>query len=298
MTYYEKRATRNGIVIPIQCLAMKLKNTKRPVKLHYHEYTELLYGTSGCVCVHIGTRQYLLRKGDLVIVHAAEPHDVMGSDEGGTYTVIKFVPQVLLAGEQTYHEYSYALLLMENTHTRQEFFSAAELGDTEMEFLFSHLLKEWEAQDFGYELSLRADVTKIFLYILRLWHSKNHVWMHPENNKYAHIMETALSYINQNFADLTEEDTAKACGVSRTYFSRIFCRVMQVGFATYVNGIRLQEAERMLLTTELSVTEIAQAVGFSTTSHFIDIFRKKYRITPLRYRAQSRGSVTLEPYEH
>ena len=289
MTYYEKRATRNGIIIPIQCLEMKQKSTKRAVRLHYHEYTELLYGTSGNVCVHIGTRQYTLCKGDLVIIHAAEPHDVTGIGEGGAYTVIKFVPQVLLTGEQTYHEYSYALLLMENTRTRQEFFSENELEGTEMEFLFSHLIKEWKAQDFGYELSLRADVTKIFLHILRLWHSKNYTWMHPENNKHARMMETALSYINQNFADLTEEETAKACGVSRTYFSRVFCRVMQVGFAAYVNNIRLQEAERMLLTTALTVTEIAEAVGFSTTSHFIEIFRKKNHITPLRYRAQSKA---------
>ncbi|MBQ8358261.1 MAG: helix-turn-helix transcriptional regulator [Clostridia bacterium] len=293
MAFYEARAKRNGISLPIQCIHMKLNQCKGNVRHHYHDYTELLYGIDGCVSVYIGTRHYLLREGDMAIVHTHEPHDVKGTGVESNYIVVKFLPRVLLAGEQTYQEYSYALTLMENTHTKQEFFCKEELQSTDMRGLFSHLMKEWNEQAFGHELSLRADVTHIFLHILRAWQKKNPNFVNREDNGNA-IMQKAVAYIGEHYADLTEESTASACGVSRSYFSRNFCHAMQTTFSSYVNSVRLREAERLLLTTDLSITEISEAVGFSTTSYFIDRFRSAHGITPFRYRTENRPEIPKE----
>ena len=75
-----------------------------------------------------------------------------------------------------------------------------------------------------------------------------------------------------------------ACGVSRTYFSRCFKRGMKQGFSRYVCHVRLREAKRLLLTTPKSVTDIAQEVGFSTTSYFIERFRALHGVTPHQFR--------------
>ena len=177
---------------------------------------------------------------------------------------------------------------MENAQEKQNFFSATELADIDLKPFFDRLMREWDAQDFGYELALRADVTHVFLQILRIWRCSNAL---PDSDGEDHarlIVQKAMDYVSAHHAELTEEEVADACGVSRSYFSRLFKRRMQIGFSAYVNHVRMREAERMLLATDASVTDIAAAVGFATTSYFIDRFRAAKGVTPARYRAQHR----------
>lgn len=283
MPVYEARAMRDGIEVPIHCLALSLKKAEGTPNLHYHDYSELLYGTRGTVRVFVGSESFYLNEGDLIVIHTNVPHTVQGVSETGEYTVVKFLPEILISGEQTYRECAYALLLLENSKKKQIFFSSEELAETSLRQMFEYVIAEWQAQEFGYELSIRATVTQIFLHILRTWRKK-HALLIPENTRHRDLLETALRSIRENLANATEEEVARACGVSRSYFSRVFAEAMQVGFATYLLGLRLLEAERLLLTTCLTVTEIAAIVGFSTTSHFISRFRERNGITPAKYR--------------
>ena len=59
--------------------------------------------------------------------------------------------------------------------------------------------------------------------------------------------------------------------------------------SAYINRLKLREAERLLATGDTSVTEIAEAVGFSTVSYFISLFRSHHGVTPHKYRSQLTG---------
>ena len=277
-------AVRGGIPLPIQCILMKNNIHNRPPMLHYHKYTELLFGMSGTAQVYTGSSHYLLGEGDLLLIHPREPHDVHAASESCTYIVIKFLPEVLLSGEQSSPTYGYSLLLTERTAGKQCFFSARELTESGLSDRFSHLMEEWEGERFGYELSLRADVLHIFLYILRRWQASGLPLTAGVIGLRGEMIGRAISYVRDHYAELTEESTAEICGVSRTYFSRCFKNEMKIGFSAYVNEVRLREAERLLMTTTKSVTEIAEEVGFSTVSYFIDRFRSLHGETPHQYR--------------
>ena len=112
--YYEKRAQRNGMTMPIQCMRRHIKNSSRYGNLHYHEYTELLFGLEGVAQVLIGDARLELPAGDMMIVNANEPHNVVCPDGECHFIVVKFLPQVLRAEEETVSEYSYVSLLLEN----------------------------------------------------------------------------------------------------------------------------------------------------------------------------------------
>lgn len=287
MAYYEKRAVRDGVPVSIQCIMMHQNKPKIKDQLHYHDYTELLFGIEGESRVYLGDKTYVLGEGDMVIVHDHELHDVDGLGEPSSYIVIKFLPSILLTGEQTFSEYSYALTLMQNTDDRQVFFNREELLRTPVATLFQHAMAEWEGKRFGYELSLRADVTSIFLHILRKWHEKNmsaeevNVWQ-------AEIIEKAIRYIGSNYTSVSEEEVARSIGVSASYFSRTFKKNMKRSFTQYVCEVRLKEAERLLISTDASVAEISAKVGFSTSAYFISIFKKNRGATPAQYRRNNR----------
>lgn len=290
MIYDEGKRFQNGEVLPIECLRIQYDTVHRkPDNLHYHDYTELLFGLTGSARVYIGNQSAELTPGTLIVIQAGDAHVVSCVKPPNEYIVVKFLPQMLISAEQTGAEFGYALTLMEQAPDRQTVFSPQELCQTEIPSILHHMIAEWEERRFGYELSLRADVTRIFLFLLRHWQA-NGTWLRerilPADRT---VMQTALSYIGTHYAELSEREVADVCGVSPTAFSRLFARVMRTSFPSYVCGIRIREAERLLLTTDRSVTDIAMQVGFSTPAYFIVKFRESKGITPHQFRSASRG---------
>lgn len=290
MAFYESRAQRNGVPMSVQYILLNLGKKNTEPRLHYHEYAELLFVIEGKFKVVVGGDVYELSDGEMVLIYPNDPHDVLSVGEKCVYHVVKFLPQILMTGEQSCSEYAYVFLLMEQLRKRQVYFGKTELEETDVPMLFDRMRQEWCAQKFGYELSLRADVTKLFLYILRKWSEKN-----PDLTEdyflsaQSELMQRVVMYIQKHYADLTEEETASACGVSAPYLSRTFKKSMKTSFSSYVTEVRLRESEKLLLTTDESVTDIAQTVGFSTSAYYIAKFRERYGITPHRYRTVGKG---------
>lgn len=292
MAVYEKRFCRNGVPLPIQCIQMKRTTFHPSPVLHYHDYTELLFCISGCAKAYVGTECYDLTEGSMIIVHDNEFHTVEGNGEPSEYIVVKFLPSVLFSEEQTLFEYTYAHLLTQSVYGGKIFFQKEELCDTPIKALFFHLMEEWRGEQFGYELSLRADVTSIMMHVMRLWQKQTpSIAELSVTATQSELIQNAIEHIKTHYVDLNEEQCARAMGVSASYFSRVFKRGMRTSFCAYLTQIKLKEAEKLLLSTDLSMTEIAERIGFSTVSHFIASFRKRYRVPPSQYRRLLRGAA-------
>ena len=83
---------------------------------------------------------------------------------------------------------------------------------------------------------------------------------------------------------ISAADIAKAAGYSPNYLSRRFREAAGIGVHEYLMFIRLQRAALELVSTDDSVTEIALRCGFSDGNYFKDAFKKKYGVTPSKYR--------------
>lgn len=104
----------------------------------------------------------------------------------------------------------------------------------------------------------------------------------PESSR---IIEAAKAYIE---AHLEEElDIAVLCrelGVGRTRLYELFDSEIKMGIAAYIRRRRMHRAKKLLKTTELSVAEIAEQVGFSDYNYFSRVYKKTYGKSPKRYR--------------
>ncbi|MBE3589295.1 MAG: methylphosphotriester-DNA--protein-cysteine methyltransferase family protein [Firmicutes bacterium] len=72
--------------------------------------------------------------------------------------------------------------------------------------------------------------------------------------------------------------------ISPHHLHRVFKRVIGDSPAEFVRTLRLQEAARLLVHTDATVTDIAAALGFPTAAHFTTVFKKRYGMTPSAYR--------------
>lgn len=83
--------------------------------------------------------------------------------------------------------------------------------------------------------------------------------------------------------DLSVNDVAKVVGSNRYYVSRWF-NEQGCNFNTYINNLRVREAEALLRTTYKSLEEIAISVGFNSTHTFARVFRNIRACTPKQFR--------------
>lgn len=98
-------------------------------------------------------------------------------------------------------------------------------------------------------------------------------------------IQLVARYIAENFSEpLTLSDAARMACMEKTYFSKRFKALTGFNFCAYLTQLRLAAARRLLLNTEMNVSEIAALTGFSGSNYFGDVFLRAYGISPTEYR--------------
>lgn len=94
----------------------------------------------------------------------------------------------------------------------------------------------------------------------------------------------AITYIQDHLAEpLTVPALARQVNLSASAFSRVFREVTGSSPYQYAKQVRLSRARDLLADGRLSVSDVAQRIGYSSTSHFIKEFRARYGTTPGSY---------------
>lgn len=97
--------------------------------------------------------------------------------------------------------------------------------------------------------------------------------------------EGVLRHIDQNYKrNISLSELAGIMNISTMYFSNYFKQVFHISPKQYILNKRLSESQRLLLESEMSVKEIAYAVGFENESYFSEFFSKKVGIPALKFR--------------
>ena len=97
-----------------------------------------------------------------------------------------------------------------------------------------------------------------------------------------------LDYVDQHYTDtITAEDMAALTALTPHYFSEYFKKQCGICFCDYVNQVRLFRAMNLLNTTDLSIKEIAAAVGFHSQAYFTRLFTRQFALSPRAYRQKN-----------
>ena len=147
---------------------------------------------------------------------------------------------------------------------------------------------EHKTQSEGYIDLIKASLLQIMLLAHRHIDDEIEATDGQESIKHKMVSEIA-AYINNNFnREITLAEISERFFISPCYFSRTFKSITGISFSEYLSGVRIKEAERLLAKTEMSVSEIAEAVGFNNITHFGRCFKSTAGMTPLAYRRTRR----------
>ena len=107
-------------------------------------------------------------------------------------------------------------------------------------------------------------------------------------------VKRAKEYIENNLSEeLSLPHVAAHIHISPGHLSELFTACTGKTFSTYVKERRLEQARRLLLTTEFTVQEIGQACGFASSAYFSTVFTKWAGMPPRKYRSLKENA---QPY--
>ena len=99
------------------------------------------------------------------------------------------------------------------------------------------------------------------------------------------LPELAKIYIHEHFSDrLTIQEICKALGCSKSALLTAFKKEYSTTVNSYICDVRIEEAKRMLATSSISLSRIAEDTGFYDQSYFSKVFLLKTGVTPSEYR--------------
>lgn len=94
-------------------------------------------------------------------------------------------------------------------------------------------------------------------------------------------LQCVLDYIGDHLAQpLTQAELAAIVHLSPYHFARLFRQAMAQSLHQYIMAQRIETAAHLLVTSQLTITEIALQVGFTDQSHFHRYFKRHFGVTP------------------
>ncbi len=109
----------------------------------------------------------------------------------------------------------------------------------------------------------------------------------PVANMLKYNIQPILLHIRNNLQqNITVEELACIACFSRDHFSRVFRTITGLSPCDYIISKRIERAQFLLLTTDLSLNQIIDQTGFRSASYFSRIFKKHTSYAPARYRSQ------------
>ena len=95
----------------------------------------------------------------------------------------------------------------------------------------------------------------------------------------------AKQYIHNHYQEqITLEEVSDYVGLTPAYFSVMFKKETEIGFAKYLINERIEGAKDLLRESTLSVADICRKVGYNDPKHFTRLFEKNVGVKPAVYR--------------
>ena len=240
---------------------------------HTHNHTELFYIVGGKGQFFIEDKVFPVDVNNLVVINPNVTHtEASLNAQPLEYIVLGIEGITLASGENANGQF--CLL---------DHFESAEISGC-----LRNILREMEQKSPGYE-----DVCQAFMEILviRLMRSTTlSVAMEPQTIAGNRQCALVRRYIDDHFKEaLTLDLLAEEAHMNKYYLSHAFKKEYGVSPINYMLSRRIDESKYLLAETDLSLSRIAQLLGFSSLSYFSQAFRKTQEISPMEFRQSAKN---------
>lgn len=270
-------------VFPAACYGFYMLD---PVPWHWHEELELIVVTEGILNVFIEGERITVSAGSGIFINGSKLHML----ERDTYTRIRscVFSDLFLSSRDSIIWQKFIHPIITDTEIGYVILeSNTSCGNTIMN-LFHELWNSCEKETYGYELTMRENLTRI-LYLLHQNIPKTVDSGTIKIRRETERIKLMLTFISEHLGEeINISMLSKSANISESECMRCFRHILNTTPGKQITKMRIQKAEELLVVTSLSVSEIAARCGYSEESYFIKCFKKMKDTTPTRYRNKAK----------
>ena len=244
---------------------------------------EIIEVLSGRVLVRIGTESASAGAGDILFVPPGRMLDVTADEGGAALRGVIFDSLVLRSNMERFDSEVFYMFDVQSKN-RIAVFGAEHTVHDALVRIMDNIDGEYQSKEVCYRLPVIANIYLAVTELLRFYcGSKDEL----DRMIYHNVLRLrpAVSYVEEHFSEkIYVERLADMINVSSDYFTKMFKDSIGKTPIDYINGLRVNRAMQLLATTDLSMPEIAEAIGFCNANYFHKIFKQYIDTSPLAYR--------------
>lgn len=246
------------------------------VEPHWHECFELLYMMEGSAEQRVNEKFFTSRKHDLIILYEGDVHSTYcRKGEDIKILVIKFLPDVIGGNYSRMFESKYIIPFL--NHKSDNIYHLTDVSkNSDILFkLMMELYDEFTTKDVGYEIYVKGYIYQLIALLVR----NNIIGLYNQPNDYnqsdINKLDVLFKYIEEHYSEhINLQKAADMLNFSYSYFSRYFKRITGRSFKEYIDFVKICEAEKLILSTNMNISQAAYEAGFSNVSSFNRLFRR------------------------
>lgn len=276
---YNELLQRGTTDFPIEIYEINEHHPRYEMVSHWHTELEMIHIIDGELNVRLNNSTYTAKQNDILfvnpeIIHAATPDDCK-------YECIVFDISYLSAAFEGSRYFFEGLL--NNEYFINEYIP---FDDSEIHTLVRNVFNLMKNKSSGYKFKVIGELYKMFGEII-----DSHLYSNITGvtelcaDKNMHKLKNVLVFMRDNYdKPISLSDMADAADMSSKYFCYFFKEMTRKSPVEYLNTYRVEKAARKLITSDISVTDVAFTCGFNDLSYFIKTFKAYKGVTPAKFR--------------
>ncbi|MFC0525878.1 AraC family transcriptional regulator [Pontibacillus salicampi] len=265
-------------------MGYQLETNKHNWTLHSHKGYEIYFFYEGKANYLIENKVYQIQPGDMLLLNGETIHGV--NPEKGVYrrSFINFLPEFLEGTlEPAFYERVKALFNQEGGKLIRWGLEECDRVDT----ILADMNEEKLREQAGYQAMITSSLVQLLVKIYRKaalyeGRSSEGIWRQRDNH-----VERTLTYVNTHYMkDMTLDQIAVDLHLNKYYMCHYFKEVTGISVKKYLTKRRMEEAKKLLLTSEQSIESIAFTIGLNGHVQLSRLFKQYNGTTPVTFRKQ------------
>lgn len=254
--------------------------------IHWHDEVELIYVLSGDIRYLINGERITMRAGEGVFVNSRQLHRILAGTNACELLCLIFSPMLLCASK-----YVTSKLIQ------------PVLSKGDLPYIFLTRDVEWQKKILQkiaavYQNTIHGEEElEILAHLYHMWHfiACNVKGQEQKTNAQNDLMDvkTMIEFIQGAYEErITLQDICESGNMGKNKCSTLFRKYTNMSPVDYLRHYRIEKSIELLRNSDMTITEIAYATGFTGASYYAETFRKYMGCSPMQFRERYKKQST------
>lgn len=269
--YKENLITMND-PFPVEVFIQNNEKSPIIVEPHWHDCIEVLCVLQGEAKQQVNEQIFYVEAHDVLVINKGDIHGTWCEKEDVCkILVLKFLPDIIKSSSIYDSKYIYSFL--QRRSEQIYYLKNIAFENSNIYELFMGVLREYEKKAVAHEIFIKGYIYQIIAILIR--NGTLNVYQDLPQEDDLKLISPLIAYIEKNYHEnITLDQAANRVNMSYYHFSRYFKKVTGRNFKEYIDFVRVSEAEKRLISSDMLISQVAYEVGYNNLSSFNRVYKR------------------------